>query len=104
MDFGSYSFDREHGDPGPGMATAFFLCFLADLTITFLIGWLDPGPFIGAGGSKLAIFFALIAPFVFNGVAIKWAANTRRERCLKGLILCTAFVVLLNGTCYGLLR
>jgi len=102
QEIGPFSCKTNGADPGPGMGASFGLCFLADVAITFMIGLSNPGPFIGAG-SKLPILFALIIPLAANGIAIWWAAATKRERCLKGLIICTALMVLLDGACAGLM-
>jgi hypothetical protein len=99
---GPFSYKTNGVDPGPGMGASFGLCFLADVAITFIIGLSNPGAFIGAG-SKLPILIALIIPLVANGIAIWWAAATKRERCLKGLIICTSLMVLLDGACAGLM-
>jgi hypothetical protein len=99
---GPFSYKVNEMDPGPGMGASFGLCFLADLAITVTIGLSNPGPFIGAGG-KLPVYFALVVPLVANGIATWWAASTKLERCLKGLIICTALMVLLDGACFGLL-
>jgi hypothetical protein len=100
---GLFNHKSYESDPGPGIATSFWLCFLADLVIIVAISSSDPGPFVGAGG-KLPLYFVLIVPLVVNGIAIWWASATKRERCLKGLILCTALMVLLDGACFGLLN
>jgi hypothetical protein len=84
------------------MGISFVLCFLADLAITFAIGFSDPGPFIGAG-DKLLVFITPLFPLAANGAAIYWAATTHRERCLKGVILCTSLMVLLDCACFGLM-
>jgi hypothetical protein len=101
QDTGPFDYPTEEVDPGPGTALSFGLCFLSDLAITFLVFLSAPGPFIGAGG-KGAIYVALLVPLAVNGFAIWWASSTKRKRCLKGLIVCTAFVVLLDSACVGL--
>ena len=83
-------------DPGPGTAMSFGLCLLLDFAITFFL--------FASGGAigKLGIYVVLFVPLVANGIAIWYASATKRQRCLKGLIICTAFLVLLDSACVGL--
>ena len=83
------------------MGISFGLCFVADLAIMLTIALLGTRPFSGAG-DRLPVYFVLIIPLVANGIAIWWAAATKRRRCMKGLIISTALVVLLYSACYGL--
>jgi hypothetical protein len=101
QDIGPFDYPTEEVDPGPGTALSFGLCFLSDFVITFLVFLSAPGAFIGAGG-KTSIYIALFAPLAANGFAIWWAAATKRERCLKGLVICTGLLVLLDTACVGL--
>jgi heme/copper-type cytochrome/quinol oxidase subunit 3 len=100
---GVFNHKSDGSDPGPGMDASFGICFLADLVIIFAISFSNFGSFIGAGG-KLPVYFVLTIPLVANGIAIWWASATKRERCLKGLIICTALMVLLDGACFALLN
>jgi hypothetical protein len=100
-DPGPFDYATRDVDPGPGSALSFGLCFLSDFAITLFIFMSNLGSFIGAGG-KLPIIIALFVPLAVNGIAIWWASATKRERCLKGLIICTAFVIFLDSACVGL--
>jgi hypothetical protein len=93
---GPFDYATGDVDPGPGTALSFGLCFLSDFAITFFVFLSE------VADGKLAIFVALFIPLAVNSIAIWWAAATKRERCLKGLIICTAFVILLDSACVGL--
>jgi hypothetical protein len=96
------NYEARPEDPGPGMGASFVACLVIDFLFIIVLGLLNPRPFLGIGG-RGPIFLILAAPLVLNGIAIYWAASTKRERCLKGLIICTAIVALLNTACAGLM-
>src|SRR5579871_5097787 len=97
------SYIGDDGDPGPGMGASFAISFLADLATSVTIGFFPAQPFLDFD-SKLSIVFAVVVPLAANAPAIRWAAATKRHRCLKGLILSTSLLVLLDGACFGLTR
>ena len=88
-------------DPGPGAALSFGLCLLCDFALTFLVV-LSGLAYFGGSRGKFPTMVALFFPLVVNGIAMRWASATKRERCLKGLIVATAFLVLLDSACVGL--
>jgi hypothetical protein len=101
QDPGPFDYATGDVDPGPGTALSFGLCFLSDFAITFFAFLSAPGSLVGAGG-KFSIYIVLFVPLAANGIAIWWAAATKRERCLKGLVICTGLLVLLDAACVGL--
>jgi hypothetical protein len=96
QDPGPFDYTTEEVDPGPGMAVSFVVCFFADVAIAFFLAT--------TADSKLMIYFFLVVSLAANGIAIWWASVTKRERCTKGVIICTALMVLLDSACVGLWR
>jgi len=98
---GSFDSPPADADPGPGAALSFGLCLLCDFAIVFLV-FISNLSFFAGSGVKFPIIVALFFPLAVNGTAMRWASKTKRERCLKGLIVATAFLVLLDSACVGL--
>jgi hypothetical protein len=101
QDPGSFDSLPADEDPGPGAALSFGLCLLCDFALVFLVFLNNLGSFVSSG-SKNPIFVTLLLPLAVNGIAMRWGSKTKRERCLKGLIVATAFLVFLDSACVGL--
>jgi phosphotransferase system glucose/maltose/N-acetylglucosamine-specific IIC component len=49
------------------------------------------------------VFLIYGVPLLANSFAMWWAHRSGKKKWLKGIIISTAMLILLDGTCFGLL-
>ena len=84
---------------GPPVGIAFVACFLGDLAIMLIILALT---FSSRHATAVGLLI-YATPILINAFAIWWTRRTGKKRWLIGIIISTAMLILLDGTCFGLL-